>query len=98
VLQSTAAAAAATALDIRQVALAVAFSDQKPGTSGLRKKSRDFATNPHYSKASSRRSFQVLPGVVGGTLILGGDGRYGNRPRIDVNHAPWPAPQRQSSR
>ncbi|APD48408.1 alpha-D-glucose phosphate-specific phosphoglucomutase [Synechococcus sp. CS-602] len=81
--QSTAAAAAGNALDIRQVPLAVPFSDQKPGTSGLRKSSRDFQ-QPHYLESFIEAIFQVLPGVVGGTLILGGDGRYGNRHAIDV--------------
>jgi phosphoglucomutase len=67
----------------RQVALAQPFSDQKPGTSGLRKSSRQFQT-PHYLESFIEASLRVLPGVAGGTLVVGGDGRYGNRHAIDV--------------
>ena len=66
-----------------QVALDTPFSDQKPGTSGLRKSSRQFAT-PHYLESFIEAILRVLPGVAGGTLVLGGDGRYGNRQAIDV--------------
>ena len=68
---------------VLQVALDQPFSDQKPGTSGLRKSSRQFAT-PHYLESFIEAILRVLPGVAGGTLVLGGDGRYGNRPAIDV--------------
>jgi phosphoglucomutase len=67
----------------RLVALAQPFSDQKPGTSGLRKSSRQFET-PHYLESFLEAVFRVLPGVQGGTLIVGGDGRYGNRRAISV--------------
>ena len=59
------------------------FSDQKPGTSGLRKSSRQFET-PHYLESFIEASLQVLPGTEGGTLVVGGDGRYGNRRAIEV--------------
>jgi phosphoglucomutase len=68
---------------IRQVSLDSPFTDQKPGTSGLRKSSRQFET-PHYLESFIEASLQVLPGVAGGTLVLGGDGRYGNRRAIAV--------------
>ena len=68
---------------VLQVALDQPFSDQKPGTSGLRKSSRQFAT-PHYLESFIEAILRVLPGVAGGTLVLGGDGRYGNRQAIDV--------------
>jgi phosphoglucomutase len=68
---------------VRSVALPQPFSDQKPGTSGLRKSSRQFA-QPHYLESFIEAVLQVLPGVEGGTLVLGGDGRYGNRQAIDV--------------
>ena len=68
---------------VLQVALEKPFSDQKPGTSGLRKSSRQFAT-PHYLESFIEAILRVLPGVAGGTLVVGGDGRYGNRPAIDV--------------
>ena len=68
---------------VRQVALAQPFTDQKPGTSGLRKSSRQFAT-PHYLESFLEASLRVIPGVAGGTLVVGGDGRYGNRDAIGV--------------
>jgi len=70
-------------INVRQVALAQPFSDQKPGTSGLRKSSRQFQT-PHYLESFIEASLRVIPGVAGGTLVVGGDGRYGNRHAIDV--------------
>ncbi|QNI47301.1 phosphoglucomutase [Synechococcus sp. A15-60] len=59
------------------------FTDQKPGTSGLRKSSQQFE-QPHYLESFIEAVFRTLPGVQGGTLVLGGDGRYGNRRAIDV--------------
>ena len=67
----------------RQVPLATPFTDQKPGTSGLRKSSRQFEA-PHYLESFIEASLRTLPGVQGGTLVVGGDGRYGNRRAIDV--------------
>ena len=66
-----------------QVRLDTPFTDQKPGTSGLRKSSRQFE-QPHYLESFIEAVFRTLPGVQGGTLVLGGDGRYGNRRAIDV--------------
>ncbi|MBM5803864.1 MAG: alpha-D-glucose phosphate-specific phosphoglucomutase, partial [Cyanobacteria bacterium K_DeepCast_35m_m2_155] len=68
---------------IRTVRLEKPFSDQKPGTSGLRKSSKQFET-PHYLESFIEASLRVLPGVAGGTLVVGGDGRYGNRRAIGV--------------
>jgi phosphoglucomutase len=68
---------------VRQISLSAPFSDQKPGTSGLRKSSKQFAT-PHYLESFIEASLQVLPGVAGGTLVVGGDGRYGNSRAISV--------------
>ncbi|WP_174300829.1 alpha-D-glucose phosphate-specific phosphoglucomutase [Caulobacter sp. S45] len=59
------------------------FPDQKPGTSGLRKKVRVFQT-PHYTEAFIQSVFDAEPGLRGATLILGGDGRYLNREVIQV--------------
>ena len=67
----------------RQVRLESPFSDQKPGTSGLRKSSQQFE-QAHYLESFVEAIFRTLPDVQGGTLILGGDGRYGNRRAIDV--------------
>ncbi len=69
--------------DVRQVALETPFTDQKPGTSGLRKSSRQFQT-PHYLESFIEASLRVVPGIEGGTLVVGGDGRFGNREAIDV--------------
>ena len=66
-----------------QVRLETSFSDQKPGTSGLRKSSKQFEA-PHYLESFVEAVFRTLPDVQGGTLVLGGDGRYGNRRAIDV--------------
>ena len=68
---------------ITTVALAQPFTDQKPGTSGLRKSSRQFET-PHYLESFIEASLRVLPGVEGGTLVVGGDGRYGNLAAIQT--------------
>ena len=68
---------------LRQVQLEAPFTDQKPGTSGLRKSSQHFE-QPNYLESFIEASFRTLPGMKGGTLVLGGDGRYGNLRAIDV--------------
>ncbi len=65
------------------VALPTPFTDQKPGTSGLRKSTKKFQ-EPHYLESFVEAIFQILPGVQDGVLIVGGDGRFGNRNAIDV--------------
>jgi phosphoglucomutase len=72
-----------SSMNVQHIALARPFSDQKPGTSGLRKSSRQFQA-PHYLESFIEASLRVLPGVAGGTLVVGGDGRYGNRQAIAV--------------
>ncbi|WP_439273119.1 alpha-D-glucose phosphate-specific phosphoglucomutase [Pseudochrobactrum sp. HB0163] len=54
------------------------FNDQKPGTSGLRKKVAVFARE-HYAENFIQSVFDSLEGFQGKTLVLGGDGRYLNR-------------------
>ncbi len=53
------------------------FTDQKPGTSGLRKKVWIFQ-QPHYLENFVQALFDILPPARGETLVLGGDGRYYN--------------------
>ncbi|MDU8942752.1 alpha-D-glucose phosphate-specific phosphoglucomutase [Ovoidimarina sediminis] len=50
---------------------------QKPGTSGLRKKTRVFM-GPHYLENFVQAIWAGAGGVRGKTLVLGGDGRYFN--------------------
>ena len=70
-------------LSVQQIILAQPFQDQKPGTSGLRKSSVQFEES-HYLESFIEAVFRTLPGMEGGTLIVGGDGRYGNRRAINV--------------
>lgn len=50
---------------------------QKPGTSGLRKKTRVFM-GPHYLENFVQAIFNGIGGAEGKTFVLGGDGRYFN--------------------
>ena len=59
------------------------FTDQKPGTSGLRKKVRVFQ-QPHYAENFIQSVFDVVEGKDGATLVIGGDGRYLNREVIQT--------------
>jgi len=55
-----------------------AYPDQKPGTSGLRKKVRVFQ-QPHYAENFIQSVFDAADVAPGTTLVVGGDGRYLNR-------------------
>ena len=59
------------------------FNDQRPGTSGLRKKVTVFQQT-HYLENFVQALFDVLPAAEGLTLVLGGDGRYYNRVAVQT--------------
>jgi len=56
---------------------------QKPGTSGLRKKTRIFM-QPHFLENYVQSIFNGIGGVGKKTLVVGGDGRYFNNEAINV--------------
>ncbi|MGB0497221.1 MAG: alpha-D-glucose phosphate-specific phosphoglucomutase [Rubricella sp.] len=63
--------------DIQTIAISP-FEGQKPGTSGLRKQTRDYMV-PHYLEAFVQSIFEGAGGMAGKTLVLGGDGRFFGR-------------------
>lgn len=59
------------------------FLDQKPGTSGLRKKVSSFQ-QPHYLENFVQAIFDSIAAPQGSTLVLGGDGRFYNRQAVQI--------------
>ncbi len=59
------------------------FEGQKPGTSGLRKKTRVFM-QPGYLECFVQSVFAAIGGAEGKTFVVGGDGRYFNAEAIQT--------------
>ena len=59
------------------------FDGQKPGTSGLRKKTRVFM-QPHYLEAFVQAIFAAIGGAAGKRFVIGGDGRFYNDRAVQI--------------
>ncbi len=69
-------------MQVRNISTAP-FGGQRPGTSGLRKKVREFQ-QPHYLENFVQSVFDSIGDFSGRTLVVGGDGRYYNLQAIQV--------------
>lgn len=59
------------------------ITGQTPGTSGLRKKTRDFMA-PHFMENFTQSVFDAIGGGAGKRFVLGGDGRFFNADAIQT--------------
>src|ERR1700750_1294813 len=73
-------------MEIKRIAT-TSFEGQRPGTSGLRQKTRVFM-QPHYVENFIQSTFNVIRETSGDlaqhTLVVGGDGRYYNREATQI--------------
>ena len=67
------------AYKVKTIVVDTPYEDQKPGTSGLRKKVKVF-TQAHYLENFVQSIFNALPKeeYQGRALVVSGDGRYYN--------------------
>jgi len=63
--------------EVKEININSPFLDQKPGTSGLRKSTLKFQEE-HYLEIFIEAIFRSFKDLEGSTLVVGGDGRYGN--------------------
>lgn len=70
-----------------EVVKTTAYSDQKPGTSGLRKPTKVFLEKENYTENFIQAIIAAIPGGddrKGKALIVGGDGRFYGRQAVDI--------------
>ncbi|NWR71046.1 PGM1 protein, partial [Centropus unirufus] len=62
------------------------YGDQKPGTSGLRKRVSVFQSNAHYTENFIQSILDTVPPGErqDATLVVGGDGRFYMRDAIQI--------------
>lgn len=63
-----------------------AYADQKPGTSGLRKRVTVFQNNAHYAENFIQSILATVPPAERqeATLVVGGDGRFYMKDAIQI--------------
>ena len=66
-----------------------AYADQKPGTSGLRKRVTVFQNNAHYAENFIQSILATVPPAERqeATLVVGGDGRFYMKDAIQIGRA-----------